>query len=492
MAATCLGKKARDGLRPFLLSLFALIAPSGSAISASDWENCKAFGMPDPRIGCTEVVNKSNPKIALSRASTFRGGGPNDEAFANNNEAIGRDPRRTAYNQGLIKAAAGDPDGALVDFDEAIRQDPGFALAYNARGTLYRGKGDGDRAMADFDRALELDPKLAVAHTNRANLLSDRGEIDRAIADYSQAIEIDPKFGLAFTNRGRAYEKKNDRGHAIADYRAVVDLPVASVTDKQRQEIARHRIARVTESLRGLALPPPVERVALVIGNSNYPSVGLLPNPKTDARAMAAALHRLGFTDVMEGYDMTHEQMGRAIRDFGDRAEGAEWAVIFFAGHAMELGGVNYLIPTDAKLRRDTHVLDETISLTSLQTKVDGAAKIGLVILDSCRDNPFLSRMVRSGKPGTDRSIDRGLADIEPEGNMLVVYSAKHGTTAEDGTGEHSPFTEALLDHIEEPGLDLSSLFRKVRDDVWAKTQKEPFLYGSPSSERLYFKGVTR
>jgi uncharacterized caspase-like protein len=216
----------------------------------------------------------------------------------------------------------------------------------------------------------------------------------------------------------------------------------------------------------------------------------VLPNPANDARAIAAALTRLGFA-VTDQYDLSREKMGRALKDFGDRAEGAEWAVVFFAGHGLELNGTAYLVPIDAELKRDTHVSDETMSLTQVQAKVDAASKLGLVILDACRNNPFLSRMVRSGS--ASRSIGRGLSAIEPEGNVLVAYAAKHGTTADDGAGKHSPFTEALLAHIEEPGLEINFLFRKVRDYVRQKTakQQEPFLYGSLGSEPLYFKAAT-
>jgi uncharacterized caspase-like protein len=236
------------------------------------------------------------------------------------------------------------------------------------------------------------------------------------------------------------------------------------------------------------SLPAPAERVALVIGNSTYAHVGPLANPRNDAVGMAASLRRLGFDQVFELHDLTREQMGKALKDFGDVSEAAQWAVVFFAGHGIEMNGVTYLIPTDAALKRDAHVTDETISLTQVQAKVDAASKLGLVILDSCRNNPFVERMVRSG--GTARAIGRGLASIEPEGNILIAYSAKHGTTASDGTGRNSPFTEALLAHIEEPGLEINFLFRKVRDQVRSKTQhrQEPFLYGSLSSELLYFK----
>ena len=264
--------------------------------------------------------------------------------------------------------------------------------------------------------------------------------------------------------------------------------------DKQRQEIARARIARVAEPpvrRRNVKpLPSKPQRVALVIGNSQYTHAGPLTNPKNDATGVAASLRRLGFEQVFESYDLSREQMGKALKDFGDVAEVAEWAVVFFAGHGIEMNGVTYLIPTDAALKRDAHVTDETISLTQVQAKVDAASKLGLVILDSCRNNPFAERMVRSG--GAARSIGRGLANIEPEGNVLVAYSAKHGTTASDGAGSNSPFTEALLNYIEEPGLEINFLFRKVRDQVRTKTQRrqEPFLYGSLSSELLYFKAA--
>jgi uncharacterized caspase-like protein len=160
-------------------------------------------------------------------------------------------------------------------------------------------------------------------------------------------------------------------------------------------------------------------------------------------------------------------------------------------GSRDRVNGATYLVPVDAELRRDTHVSDETLSLTQVQAKVDAAGKLGLVILDACRNNPFLSRMVRTA--GATRSVGRGLSAVEPEGNVLVAYAAKHGTTAEDGAGEHSPFTEALLAHIEEPGLEVNFLFRKVRDRVRDKTAKrqEPFLYGSLGSEPLFFKSAT-
>jgi tetratricopeptide (TPR) repeat protein len=387
-----------------------------------------------------------------------------------------------------------DADKAIAACTQIIGKGPEgdkqLVVAYTYRGIAYAAKGDNDRAIADYTKAIEIDPKYVLAHTNRGNRFTAKGNHDAAITDYSKVIELDPKNAGAYSNRGKAHEAKGNRDAAIADYEKLIALLATSATDQQRQEVARERIARLKQAV--LSPPPSTapRRVALVIGNSNYSNAGVLPNPVNDARAIAATLSRLGFA-VTDYYDVTREKMGRALKDFGDRAEGAEWAVVFFAGHGLEINGTTYLVPIDAELKRDSHVADEAMSLTQVQGKVDAASKLGLVILDSCRNNPFVSRMVRIG--GASRSLGRGLSPIEPEGNVLVAYAAKHGTTADDGSGKHSPFTEALLSNIEEPGLEINFFFRKVRDQVWEKTakQQEPFLYGSLSSEPLYFKTST-
>jgi tetratricopeptide (TPR) repeat protein len=436
-----------------------------------------------------------NPKFTvayINRTDANSTKGDFDQVIADATEAIRIDPKSflAFNNRGLAHKAKNDHDRAVADFDQAIKLQPSFALAYVNRGFARAATGDQDRAMADYDEALRIDPKMALALNNRGWGYHLRGDHDRAVADFSRAIEIDPKMALAYANRGTAYTAMGDNARALADFRKILELPALTVTDRQRQEIARERIARLVQPPAPPKAAPPSSgprRVALVIGNSKYTHAGLLTNPANDGRAVAGSLRRLGFTEVIEQYDMSRDKMGRALRDFGDSAEGAEWAVVFFAGHGIEVNGTSYLIPVDAELKRESHVSDEAVSLTQVQAKVDAASKLGLVILDSCRNNPFLTRMVRSA---TTRSLGRGLSPVEPEGNVLVVYSAKHGTTAEDGIGNHSPFTEALLAHIEEPGLEINFLFRRVRDRVREKTAKrqEPFLYGTLGSEQLFFK----
>ena len=308
--------------------------------------------------------------------------------------------------------------------------------------------------------------------TTAANAHRAKNDQDRALADYDKAIELDPKFALAYSNRGLVHTAKGDNAAAIGDYRKLLDLPALTATDRQRQEIARERIARLTQT-QAPPTPAPatgggMRRVALVIGNSDYASAGLLGNPKNDAKAMAAAFRRLGFSDVAEGYDLSREAMGRMLKQFGDRTEGADWAVVFFAGHGIELNGATYLIPIDAELKRDTPRVrrGDIADPDPGQGRRRQQARPG-----HHRRLPQQSlRRPHGARRGTTRSIGRGLPPVEPEGNVLVAYAAKHGTTADDGGGDHSPFTEALLANIEEPGLEINFLFRKVRDQVRERT----------------------
>jgi uncharacterized caspase-like protein len=228
------------------------------------------------------------------------------------------------------------------------------------------------------------------------------------------------------------------------------------------------------------------DRVALVIGNGAYQRVPALPNPPRDAADIAHALERLDFK-VSQLNNATAAEMRRALVEFGHAAEGSMMAVVFYAGHGMEAEGENWLVPTDAELRSDTDIESEAVSLRSVNLQVSKARQLGLIILDACRNNPFAAKMKRSL---TTRAVARGLAPTEPTDNVLVAYAARDGTTASDGDGRNSPFTTALLRNIETPGLEISFLFRRVRDDVMSATKREqqPFVYGSLSKEEIYLK----
>lgn len=228
------------------------------------------------------------------------------------------------------------------------------------------------------------------------------------------------------------------------------------------------------------------KRVALVIGNSAYEHTRKLPNPKNDAKAIAATLKRIGFDQVTLRLDLGYRPMRDAIRAFGRDAKDADVALVYYAGHGLELGRQNFLVPIDAKLRTDDDLPYEAVTLDETLRAVRRAKNLRLVILDACRNNPLASTMELAA--GITRSVSRGFSRIEPTGDVLVAYSAKHGTVAEDGDDEHSPFAKALLKHLPTPGLDVGFMFRRVRTAVLEATSRrqEPFTYGSLGRENVF------
>lgn len=221
------------------------------------------------------------------------------------------------------------------------------------------------------------------------------------------------------------------------------------------------------------------KRVALIIGNSNYQNVTPLTNPANDAAAITDLFRKASFDPVESRRDLKSQEMRRALRDFGDKARGADIAVIYFAGHGLEVDGINYAVPVDATLERDVDVDDEAIALNRFLLAAEPATQLRLVILDACRDNPFAKKMKRTL---ASRSIGRGLAGVEANRpNTFIAFAAKEGSTAADGDGQNSPFSTALLKHLTRPGLDIRKAFGYVRDDVMSATgnQQEPYTTNS-------------
>jgi len=227
------------------------------------------------------------------------------------------------------------------------------------------------------------------------------------------------------------------------------------------------------------------KRVALVIGMSRYQQVPKLTNPARDADAMTSLFKKAGFDIVDNQRDLGISDLRRVIREFSEISRDADIAVVYYAGHGIEVDGINYLVPADAKLLSDFDVEDETISLDRVLKALDSAKRLKLVILDACRDNPFAKTMKRSV---ASRSIGRGLAKVEPTmSDTLIAFAAKAGAVASDGEGDNSPFATALVKYIAEPGLDLRLAFGRVRDDVLKSTgyRQEPFVYGSLGGETM-------
>jgi uncharacterized caspase-like protein len=220
-------------------------------------------------------------------------------------------------------------------------------------------------------------------------------------------------------------------------------------------------------------------RIALVIGNGKYENAGVLANPTNDADAVADLFTKAGFDSVDRRRDLGVVEFKRAVREFVDRAASADVAVVYYSGHGLEIGGVNYLIPVDAKLTSVLDMDDEAVSLDRILVAAGHVKKLSLIILDACRENPF--------HPAADdarvtRGVSMGLAGVGPTvADTLIAFAAKAGSVSYDGDGRNSPFTTALVKYITQPGLDIRLALGKVRDDVLRATnhRQEPYVYGS-------------
>jgi len=227
-------------------------------------------------------------------------------------------------------------------------------------------------------------------------------------------------------------------------------------------------------------------RVALVIGNSAYKQVPVLDNPANDATDLAAKLGSIGF-DVVRGIDLDYSGMRDIIRRFGDKMAGADVALVFYAGHGLQVAGKNYLVPIDAKISNQTDVDLATIDMDLILRAMEADNRTNIVFLDACRDNPFAQKL--AANLGTrSASVGRGLAQAQAAVGTLIAYSTQPGNVALDGQGRNSPFTSALLKNIDTPGLSLGDTMIAVRNDVLQQTngQQVPWDHSSMTGQ-FYF-----
>ena len=479
---------------------------------------------------------KLDPNFAYpynGRATVFYNKGELTRAIEDYSQVIRLDPTLAApyNNRALAYRDKGEFDRALADAEEALRRDPTSVAIYSARGEIWRMKGDLDRALTDQNQAVRMDPKSPLPFLRRGDTFRYRGELGRALSDYDSALRVTPDYIPAYVGRGLTFEKQGNIARARAEYEKALnsrsqyrgDTAGASLeTARARlaafdsgapQPVIRPAPTRVTSAssipTSDAAVPTAASataqgrRIALIIGNAKYKNVTALLNPQHDAEALAASLRATGFETVTVLTDTTREKLTDALRTFANEAEKADWAVVYYSGHGMEVNGTNYLIPVEAKISTDRDVQFEAIPLDQVMASVEGAKKLKLILLDACRDNPFTPQMRRTA-PGeamaapaptagggvATRSVGRGLGEVKVSGATLVVYAAKHGQTALDGEGNNSPFAIAVVQRIATPNVEINKLFRLVRDDVMEATagRQEPYTYGSlPGREDFFF-----
>lgn len=469
------------------------------------------------------------------RGNAFRDKNDLASALFDYDRALQLNPKNSIAlnNRGHTYVRMQEFDRAITDFNESIRLNPRNSLPYMNRADAWRRKGDTELALTDVNKAIELQVqsklKPSLAYLIRGDIYRYRGEFEKAITEYERVIADDSNFAYAFTGRGMTYERMGEVERAKDDFRKALNAPPLYLDSTfEAQETARARLAAldagvplpeilpVQKRTEQKSLPTPKvtvpamvepsrvqgKRVALVIGNSAYEKVAKLPNPQRDADKIAQTLKNIGFEVVTIANDMGREKLSAALREFANESEKADWAVVYYAGHGIEVNGLNYLIPVDAKLAVDRDVQYEAIPLDQVMTAVEGAKKLRLVLLDACRDNPFTPVMRKSPVPqeqarastsgGTiaTRTLGRGLGEVKISGATLVVYAAKHGQLALDGEGENSPFAVALVQRLATPGVEINKIFRLVRDDVMEATagRQEPYTYGSlPGREDFFF-----
>ena len=393
------------------------------------------------------------------------------------------------FNRGRVQTYRKQYDAALADFAEAKKINPDAPQVAAYRCLTYTEIRKFEEALADCNVALAHTPASVYAMTSRGNVYLAKGDLDAALKDYNEALKINPNNIRAHANRGKVFEKRGDVVGARSEYRSAsaaltkfddIDAAIA-------RRFAKERLAPRTDGTGGTPVSSGPRKVALIVGNSAYKNVQPLANPARDAKLIASTLRELGFATVTLAPDLTRDKFFAALHEFGTQAEKADWAVVYYAGHGMEIGGVNYLIPTDAKLAADRDAETQAVALEQLIAAVSGARKLRLVILDACRDNPFEKNMQRTIAL---KLVNKGFSNIEPEAGFMVVYAAKHGETALDGDSVNSPFATVLARELKTPKVEVRKLFDIVRDDVWTMTKRaqQPFTYGSPPGrEDFYF-----
>ncbi|MER9394785.1 MULTISPECIES: caspase family protein [unclassified Mesorhizobium] len=237
-----------------------------------------------------------------------------------------------------------------------------------------------------------------------------------------------------------------------------------------------------------------VKRVALVIGNSKYVHAVELPNPANDAHLIASTLRNAGF-EVIEGVDQDNAGMHSLISKFTEQSYDADLAVIFYAGHGMQVDGKNFLIPVDAQLTSPAYLKTRTVQIDDFMAALPPDPAVGVIILDACRDNP-LARTLAVAMPKTrSTALGTGLAPIDPKsegvgtGGILIAYATDPGAIAFDGNGVDSPYSTALARHLTEPGVEIQSALTRVRGEVAETTQGRQRPWHNASLGREVFLG---
>lgn len=477
----------------------------------------------------TEAL-KLKPDIAIYnlRGSAYFDKGEYDIAIADFNDALrmgGPQAHIIYHNRGNAWRGKGDYAKAIADYDASIKSDPKAKFSWQNRGVSKMALGDLDGALTDINEAIRLDPALPSPLTKRAVIWRARGDIDRAIADTTEAIRLarakapvnimtPPGSVLigAYVERALAYEAKGDYANAKQDYAAALEGQASDAGSKSNQATAKVRLSLLSEATApaprnpalapeqtgvskpaaaapptaAVATAPAVRRVALIIGNGAYTHVRALPNPSNDARSVAKSLRGIGFT-VSEGIDLDRAAMQATIREFLREAVTAQIAVVYYAGHGVQVDGRNYLVPIDVQFKPGSRMTDAMLEMDTIMAGLDDQVRTNILIMDACRNNPMAQQVASAD---ANRGIEAGSGLAAPTSlgagstlgaGTLIAFATAPGQVALDGEGANSPFSAALSRHIGTPGLEVQQMLTRVRAEVVAATKSRQVPWSNSS-----------
>jgi tetratricopeptide (TPR) repeat protein len=472
----------------------------------------------------TEALRlKPNQALYNMRGSAYFDKGEDDIAIADFNDALRIGPPNATifHNRGNAWHSKGDNHRAIADYDQAIRLNPKEAYSYQNRGVAKQALGDLDGALADINDAIRLNPALPSPLINRTIIWRAKGDFDHAIVDATEAIglakanapvaTLTPPGSVlisAYLHRALAYEAKGDYERAKQDFNATLEDVASDAGSKANQATAKVRLSLLsepvapsppppappsgeTQTATSTPVPPPTSspasppavvantnagrRVALVMGNGAYAHVRALPNPPNDARSVAKSLRDIGFA-VSEGVDLDRAAMQKMTRDFLREAVRAQVALVYYAGHGVQIDGRNYLVPIDVQLQPGGKITDGMIDMDTILAGLDDQVRTNILILDACRNNP-LEQRVASAAPSRAIEAGSGLAAPSALGagstlgaGTLIAFATAPGKVALDGQGDNSPFSAAVSRHIGTAGLEVQQMLTRVRAEVVAAT----------------------
>jgi tetratricopeptide (TPR) repeat protein len=460
------------------------------------------------------VLNPNFAAIYTDRSAVFIARGEWDRAVKDLDTAIKLDPNNAMsyHNRCVAFKNMGELDDALADCNQAIKIDDDSAIAHYHRGGVLFQKGDLDGALSDFNRTIRLDPESWVGYAGRGDVWRKRGDLARAHADFAQAIHIASGATRVYVSEGLVYEAEGDLGHARESYKTAIDLPATMpgttgqssiiFTFKPDQDIARARLVVLDNKdvaptgpltpLKRTDLTSPQapvlgRRVALVIGNGRYEHAPQLSNPVNDARLLAQQLRSIGF-EVSEGTDLDRKTMTNLIGDFMRAASTASTALLFYAGHGVQVDGRNFLLPIDVTFDDPANFTSEMTDLDTIIAGLDDGLRANVIILDACRNNPMVDSAAQPKVTSRAISVRSGLAAPTDIGKgatagagTLLAFATAPGQVALDGEGADSPFSLALARHIGTPGLEVQQMLTRVRAEVVSATHSQQVPWSNSS-----------